>query len=117
MQTIRVNLAGTGVVTDYPFDHYTTGLALGATVGGHEVPLSVSLREVDPFFLTKVRSTAGIPDVVVDQIRISRSRGTLILAWFMMIATRAGRIGPSVEFLTWRSTGGSCCLGPAFFTP
>ena len=44
------------------------------------------MREVDPFFLTKVRSTVSIAGVAVDTIRIGRSRGTLILAWFMIVA-------------------------------
>ena len=86
VQTVRSTLASTGIVTDYPFDHYTTDLVIGAAVAGRDVPLYVSLREVDPFFLTKVRRTVSAPGIVVDEIRISRSRGTLILAWFMIVA-------------------------------
>jgi Domain of unknown function (DUF4436) len=85
-QSVRVSIENSGIVTDYPFDHYTTPLIFGATAGGRDVPSYVSLREIDPFFITKVRSTVPFSGVVVDEIRISRSRGTLILAWFMMIA-------------------------------
>jgi hypothetical protein len=46
----------------------------------------VSLREVDSFFLTKVRATTIVGQTVTYHIRISRSRGTLILVWFMMVA-------------------------------
>src|SRR5450755_4582379 len=86
VQSIRSKFAGTGIVTDYPFDHYTTVLAFGATVSGRDVASSVSLREVDPFFLTKVRRAVSTTGIVLDDIRISRSRGTLILAWFMIVA-------------------------------
>ena len=86
VRSVRSTLASTGIVTDYPFDHYTTDLVIGATVAGRDVPSYVSLREVDPFFLTNVRRSVSIPGVVVEQIRISRSRGTLILAWFMIVA-------------------------------
>ena len=86
VRSVRSTLASTGIVTDYPFDHYTTELVIGATVAGRDVPSYVSLREVDPFFLTNVRRSVSIPGVVVEQIRISRSRGTLILAWFMIVA-------------------------------
>lgn len=36
--------------------------------------------------LTKVKTTISLSGAVFEEIRISRSRGTLILAWFMMIA-------------------------------
>lgn len=84
-RTVQVSLSG-GSLTDYPFDHYTTLLGFGASADGVDVPLQVDLQEADPFFLTKVKSTGTLSSAVFDQIRVSRSRGTLILAWFMMIA-------------------------------
>lgn len=84
-QTIHASL-GDGTVTDYPFDHYTTLLGFSASANGRDVPLHVILRETDPFFLTKLSSTGTLSDAVFDDVRISRSRGTLILAWFIMIA-------------------------------
>jgi Domain of unknown function (DUF4436) len=84
-KTLQVSLNG-GSVTDCPFDHYTSVIAFGAVVGGVVVPLHVTLQELDPFFLTKVKFTGALAGAVFDQIHVSRSRGTLILAWFMMIA-------------------------------
>ena len=84
-RTIRASLED-GTVTDYPFDHYVTLLGFGASEAGRDVPIEVRLREADPFFLTKVSSRGTLAGAVFDEVRISRSRGTLILAWFMMIA-------------------------------
>ena len=36
--------------------------------------------------MTKLESSGTLAGAVFDQIRVSRSRGTFILAWFMMIA-------------------------------
>lgn len=85
-RTVRTSLQSDGTVTDYPFDHYTTVLIFDAAANGRQVPLHVSLRELDPSFLTKVKTTISLSGAVFEEIRISRSRGTLILAWFMMIA-------------------------------
>lgn len=82
---VQVSL-GDGSVTDYPFDHYTTVVGFSASADGRDVPLHVDLQEADPFFLTKVKSTGTLSGAVFDEIRVSRSRGTLILAWFMMFA-------------------------------
>jgi Domain of unknown function (DUF4436) len=84
-KTLQVPLNG-GSITDYPFDHYTAAIAFGAVAGGVVVPLHVTLQELDPFFLTRVKYSGSAEGVVFYQIRVSRSRGTLILAWFMMIA-------------------------------
>jgi Domain of unknown function (DUF4436) len=84
-KTLQVWLNG-GSITDYPFDRYTAPIVFGASAGGVDVPLHVTLQELDPFFLTKVKSTVDLSGAVFAEIRVSRSRGTLILAWFMMIA-------------------------------
>ncbi len=84
-RTVQASL-GDGSTTDYPFDHYTTVVGFSASADGRDVPLHVDLREADPFFLTKVKTTGTLSLAVFDEIRVSRSRGTLILAWFMMIA-------------------------------
>jgi len=84
-KTLQVSL-NSGSITDYPFDHYTALIGFGALAGGSDVPLHVTLRELDPFFVTKLESSGTLAGAVFDQIRVSRSRGTFILAWFMMIA-------------------------------
>lgn len=86
VHSVRVDIQNSGIVTDYPFDHYTTVLVFSVTAGGRDVPVRMSLREVDPFFVTRLRGRSATPGVVLADIRISRSRGTFILAWFMMIA-------------------------------
>lgn len=83
--TIKAPFGG-GTVTDYPFDHYVAALAFGAAQGDHSLPLRVKLSELDPFFLTKITFKAAGGGIVLDLVRISRSRGTFILAWFMMVA-------------------------------
>jgi Domain of unknown function (DUF4436) len=60
VQSVRSSLVGTGTLTDYPFDRYTVSLGFGSTAGGHDVPSYVSLREVDPFFVIKMRSTISV---------------------------------------------------------
>jgi len=84
-RTVLVPL-GDGSITDYPLDHYTTVVGFSASADGRDVPLHVDVQEADPFYLTKVKSTGTLSLAVFDEIRVSRSRGTLILAWFMMIA-------------------------------
>lgn len=84
-RTVQVPL-GDGSISDYPFDHYTTVVGFSASADGRDVPLHVDLQEADPFYLTKVKSAGTLSLAVFDEIRVSRSRGTLILAWFMMIA-------------------------------
>lgn len=85
-KTIQASLTG-GAITDYPFDHYSVALAFAALAGGRQVPIHVMLKEIDPFFVTKVTDAAPLQTgLVLDVVRISRSRGTLILAWFIIIA-------------------------------
>lgn len=85
-RTVEASLTG-GAITDYPFDHYSAPLAFEALAGGRPVPIHVMLKEIDPFFVTKVTDATPLEiGLVFDVVRISRSRGTLILAWFIIIA-------------------------------
>jgi hypothetical protein len=85
-QTVRVGFQNGGTISDYPLDHYTAVLRFISTLGDRRVPSFVTLREADPFFLASVRATGTYPDVVLYSVRVSRSRGTLILAWFIIVA-------------------------------
>ncbi|WP_078911680.1 DUF4436 family protein [Streptomyces sp. NRRL WC-3742] len=77
-----------GRVSDYPFDHYRAAIGFQATAGGRDVPVVIELEEADPFFAFK-RSPGptelGEGTVAVTE-RITRSRSTFILAWFMIAA-------------------------------
>jgi Domain of unknown function (DUF4436) len=98
-QTVKVGFESGGTVSDYPFDHYAADLRFVSTVNGEHVPSLVTLREADPFFLVKVRGSSTYAQVVVYSIRVSRSRGTFIFAWFIMIAMWA--LALSVLGGTW----------------
>ncbi|MEV6976241.1 DUF4436 family protein [Kitasatospora sp. NPDC093806] len=77
----------TGRVSDYPFDRYQTLLGFEATFGGRPVPMVLSLVNADPFFLVRGRGGAAVTEnAVVVTERLTRSRSTFILAWFMIVA-------------------------------
>lgn len=86
MQTVHASLENSGTFTDYPFDHYTGAIGFLALSGGQPLPLLVRLRDIDPYFVTKVPASGTEGHVVAFQIRIGRTRGTLILVWFIMVA-------------------------------
>ncbi|WP_052070016.1 DUF4436 family protein [Streptacidiphilus albus] len=75
-----------GTPTDYPFDRYDISVGWIATLDGHEVPLAVTFSDSDPFFVVRPGRTATAGQFARLDARASRSRGTFILAWFMMIA-------------------------------
>ena len=85
-RTVEIPLEGGGSVTDYPLDHYTAELYFDAFAGHREVPLHISLREIDPFFVTRLKRTFALSGAWLLNVRVSRSRGTFILTWFIMIA-------------------------------
>jgi hypothetical protein len=74
----------TGVLTDYPFDHYTTTLGFFASTDGHPVPVDMVFRNYDPLFYVEPTGAATQSGGVAADLRFSRSRGTFILAWFLM---------------------------------
>jgi uncharacterized protein DUF4436 len=55
-------------------------------VNGERVPLVLSVGDVDPFFVFSSLGAHGDRNVAVLRERVTRSRGTLILGWFMMAA-------------------------------
>lgn len=74
----------TGVLSDYPFDRYTTTVGFSATVKGRPVPVGMYFRNYDPLFLVTPTAAAEQVGGVAADLRFSRARGTLILAWFLM---------------------------------
>jgi Domain of unknown function (DUF4436) len=73
----------TGTVADYPRDGYRATVGFTVESAGTAVPANVSIADNDPFFRTQVKRDAlGMTGF---DLRLSRSRGTLILAWFMML--------------------------------
>ncbi|MFG2719098.1 DUF4436 family protein [Streptomyces sp. NPDC048416] len=82
-EDVKVSLDG-GSVSDYPFDRYATTIGFAAEAAGKQVPVAVSLRDVDAFFKPSVVSRTQEHGLASFEIRVSRSRATFILAWFMM---------------------------------
>ncbi|MEU4117316.1 DUF4436 family protein [Kitasatospora sp. NPDC028055] len=88
-----------GRISDYPFDRYYAIIGFAATVGGRSVPLVMGLTEGDPFFVFKQDGKLSEGNGVAVTERISRSRSTFILAWFMMAAMWA--LALSVLVAAW----------------
>jgi Domain of unknown function (DUF4436) len=84
-QNISVGL-DTGIVSDYPFDSYATNVGFYATINNEPVPISLTFRNADPFFLTKAAGANVDSGSAAIDLRIARSRGTFIFAWFLMAA-------------------------------
>lgn len=74
----------TGVLTDYPFDRYTTTLGFFATSADRRVPVDMVFRNYDPLFSVEPIGAAEHVGTVAADLRFGRSRGTFILAWFLM---------------------------------
>ncbi|GAB7186319.1 hypothetical protein ATKI12_6150 [Kitasatospora sp. Ki12] len=96
--TVTFNLLD-GRVTDYPFDRYHALIGFQAGVGGQPVPVVIGLQEADPFFAFKQSAKVSEGGAVAVTERISRSRSTFILAWFMMAAMWA--LALSVLVAAW----------------
>ncbi|MFJ9691656.1 DUF4436 family protein [Kitasatospora sp. NPDC101183] len=76
-----------GRLTDYPFDRYHAAIGFQATAGGRPVPVVIEIEEADPFFaFNRSDQAADEGGAVAVTERISRSRSTFILAWFMIAA-------------------------------
>ncbi|MGW3044317.1 DUF4436 family protein [Kitasatospora sp. NPDC001159] len=84
-QQLHVEMYG-GTATDYPFDRYRAEAGFTATSGGTAVPVGVVLTDVDPFFVLHPEATIASTGTVVVDAKITRSRSTFILAWFMIAA-------------------------------
>jgi hypothetical protein len=75
-----------GVVTDYPFDRYDAEIAWAASGPDGPLPVVMGVQIVDPFFVIQEQGLHENPYAFSLSARFSRSRGTFILAWFMMAA-------------------------------
>ncbi|QMU71805.1 DUF4436 family protein [Streptacidiphilus sp. P02-A3a] len=84
-QDMAVGLYG-GTVSDYPFDRYSADVGFAAVAGDRSVPLTLTLVDADPFFTLTARSGDESDGGVSLQERITRSRSSHFLAWFMMAA-------------------------------
>lgn len=84
VQSVPISL-DEGDEADYPFDRYSALLGVGVAAGDTVVPVSLTLQNTDALFSAKTIGTLAAPgDAVYLDLRVSRSRGTLILAWFMI---------------------------------
>ena len=75
-----------GTITDYPFDNYFADISWAATSSEGIVPVAMDFENLDPFFSVQPSSAAAATQGILLETRISRSRGTFILAWFMIAA-------------------------------
>jgi hypothetical protein len=86
LQQIDVPLSD-GTPTDYPFDHYSADIVWAASADeGTPVPVVMDFENRDPFFSVHPRSAVAATQGILLETEIGRSRGTFILAWFMMAA-------------------------------
>jgi len=84
-QNVTIGL-DTGVLTDYPFDHYTTTIGFLASVAGQPIPVDMVFRNYDPLFRIQPTGAAGQAGGVAADLQFSRTRGLFILALFLMAA-------------------------------
>ncbi|MEV7026152.1 DUF4436 family protein [Kitasatospora sp. NPDC093558] len=98
-QLVHAGMYG-GTVTDYPFDRFHMEVGFSATSGSAAVPVGVVFTDTDPFFVLRPQATtsgttaattsgttAGTSTGTVTlDAKITRSRSTFILAWFMIAA-------------------------------
>lgn len=80
----ELTVNATGISSDYPFDHYTGSVGVYASADGSTVPVSLMLEDTDPSFALSVKPDQITPGAVFLDVTLSRSRSTLIFAWFMM---------------------------------
>ncbi|GAA2132969.1 DUF4436 domain-containing protein [Kitasatospora kazusensis] len=85
LQLIPVGMSG-GTPSDYPFDHYTVSVGWSASAGGSAVPVALTFTDSDPFFVVRPKNTGASGATARLDSRVSRSRSTFILAWFMIAA-------------------------------
>ncbi|MEU0542650.1 DUF4436 family protein [Nocardia sp. NPDC005978] len=84
VKEVRLPLSD-GVISDYPFDRYTVQLLAEVTVDGADIPMSLSYTDYDPFYLSRVTEEQVDAGVAYAEIKVKRSRGTFILAWFQLL--------------------------------
>ncbi|GAA1227140.1 DUF4436 domain-containing protein [Kitasatospora nipponensis] len=85
-QALAVGMFG-GTASDYPFDHYRLSVGWEASEHGTPVPVTLMFTDADPFFVVRPDADTGaVGELTVLDARVSRSRSTFILAWFMIAA-------------------------------
>ncbi|MER5890533.1 DUF4436 family protein [Streptomyces sp. NPDC001941] len=95
---VSIPLSG-GTIADYPFDRYQADLSFLAVVGTGPAPTLVEVTSTDPFYrLHKAKVTREHGAVYLTET-VTRSRGTILFACFMMAAMWA--IALSVLTATW----------------
>ncbi|MFI6317128.1 DUF4436 family protein [Nonomuraea sp. NPDC050556] len=77
-----------GMVTDYPFDRYTTRIGFAA-----DVPLSLTLWDGDAFFHATMARADNRYGTTAAELDLARSRGTRLFAWLMMVVMWALALG------------------------
>ena len=74
-----------GTISDYPFDTYTADIGFAVSVDGNAVPVVLSMDDIDPLFLVRPLSGTEHNGLAILHEQVTRSRGTFVLGWFMML--------------------------------
>ena len=75
-----------GSITDYPVDRYATELELAAEYGGEPAALRLEFANTDALFDATARAGGHSGTASFLELSVTRSPGTLTLAWFMVAA-------------------------------
>ncbi len=75
-----------GPITDYPVDRYTTTLELAAEYSGEPVALRMDFSNTETLFDATARTGGSSGAASFLELSVTRSPGTLVLAWFMVAA-------------------------------
>ncbi|MGK4585392.1 DUF4436 family protein [Kitasatospora sp. HPMI-4] len=84
-QLVQVGMYN-GTKTDYPFDRYRMEAGFTATSGAAALPIGLVFTDTDPFFVVRPQAAAAGAGAVTLDAKITRSRSTFILSWFMIAA-------------------------------
>lgn len=90
-QTINVPLSS-GWPTDYPQDHYTLALGFSARSDGQDVPVDLNAASYDSLFELAEpdeHADASEPGATVLNLTARHTRGSWLLAWFLILAAWA----------------------------
>lgn len=74
-----------GIITDYPFDHYEADLGFTVGTADSVVPASVTLVNADAFFTLKLAQAKSEDGALLIVANASRSTGTFFFALFVML--------------------------------
>jgi hypothetical protein len=86
MPNVEQDFSLAGVVTDFPFDRYTSYMSFRMTgADGGDIPLSVTIVSTDSFFVAEPEYDAEQDDWLNIDLGVNRSPPTMIFGVFIMV--------------------------------